>query len=207
MDKTALKRWVESGLKTPPPATDNGKGKEKVQDDEEMQDVKSVGDPANGGADDRAIQDGSTSTSKANSTSPSASTTKDTNSPAPSVSETRDQAPPSPRDRSLSPLAPPPPEQGTVKALSELVKAIDNSQITCPHGHANPQKPQQMKRVSQVRLSFHPLLCPTSFVLIILRDVSLERLHDPQRAGNQHRTRADDDSRLLSRVCRRNESG
>ncbi|GAA6016907.1 hypothetical protein JCM11491_006909 [Sporobolomyces phaffii] len=148
MDKTALKRWVESGLKTPPRAKDNGKGKEKVQDDEEMQDVKPVGEPSNGGADDGAV-DASTSTSKANSTSPPASTTKDTNSPAPSVSETRDQAPPSPQDRSLSPLAPPPPEEGTVKALSELVKVIDNSQITCPHGHANPHKPQQMKRVSQ----------------------------------------------------------
>jgi hypothetical protein len=102
------------------------------------------------------MKEASTSNSKATSTSPSNSNMDPKESPVHSTSDAKDQPPPSPRESSLTPPPPSAPDDdvqdSNTKSKVELVKVIDNSAIVCPHGFANPDKAEQMKRVSQVRL-------------------------------------------------------
>jgi len=112
-----------------------------------MEDVQIIEAPSNGARRNGDVEMNEASGSK--STSPSASTSR---KESPSVSTS---GPPlSPRKEDS--LTPPPStsdEEKKEKPKIELVKVISNAGIVCPHGHANPLRATQMKRVSQVRSS------------------------------------------------------
>ncbi|GAA5957689.1 hypothetical protein JCM3765_001482 [Sporobolomyces pararoseus] len=156
MDKTALKKWVESGLKAAPVSEVNGEGKAKTSEvDDEVQIVEPVAVESSNGtkSEDSEMKEASnpTSVSASTSTSPAVST-KQQESAAVSDFETKDQAPLPPKEDSLTP---PPASSEAGKKESEdkpeikLVKSINNTSVVCIHGHANPAKVENMKRVSQ----------------------------------------------------------
>ncbi|GAA5905072.1 uncharacterized protein JCM6883_004957 [Sporobolomyces salmoneus] len=142
LDKTALKRWVESGLKQPPTPKTNGQEKEKSE--EKDQDVKAVTTESSNGKDVEMKEDPAPSTSASTSTDH-----KDLLDPYPNTNGAKDQPAPESKESSLTP-PPASPENGA-KAI-DLVKSIDNSSIVCVHGRANPSKAEQMKRVSKTAL-------------------------------------------------------
>lgn len=165
MDKTALKKWVESGLKAAPASEVNGKGKAKAaEEDDEVQIIETVTLESSNGtkSEDTEMKEASTTTtsvSTSTSTSPVISTNQH-DAPAVLDSGTKDQAPLPPKEDSLTP-PPASPEDGKKESADkpkiDLVKSIDNSSMTCIHGHANPAKAENMKRVSQVIFSLSSL--------------------------------------------------
>ncbi|GAA5896486.1 hypothetical protein JCM5296_000680 [Sporobolomyces johnsonii] len=149
IDKVSLRRWLEAGLKTTPPASsENGKGKGQAKEEPDEPAINGDGataEPSSGAqtALDVEMGDGRSDTAAPSSISKSGSPTAEGDSTTEPHSKH-----PSPWPYSDGLLAPS--EIGSSSSTAESANHISNAAIVCPHGQLNPWKAEQMKRVSQL---------------------------------------------------------
>ncbi|GAA5941088.1 uncharacterized protein JCM15063_000644 [Sporobolomyces koalae] len=133
VDKTALKRWVESGLKTPTTSKANGKGK-----------VESV---------DTVVAQTPMQESSDSINEPRSDSTLTGSEGISTISNVALSAPGARKQPASSSASHPTSAQaqhlGRDMPEPELVQSIDNSFIVCQHGLADPAKAEHIKLVSQ----------------------------------------------------------
>ncbi|GAA6061840.1 hypothetical protein JCM10212_000757 [Sporobolomyces blumeae] len=159
VDKNALKRWVESGLKAskpPQPSAPPSDAGLRVAESSATNGTSEVaGYPKSNGKgasdvemtiDEVDSSDSRRAASSLRSSKPTASTKIESTSEDPEVLiPTGSSAVTSPHTTSSDRNG----DSKGAKATVEVVKVIENDNIVCPHGKANPLKAEQMKRISQ----------------------------------------------------------
>lgn len=152
MDKTALKRWLESGLKATPATNANGRASVKSED-QGLLGARPDAVESSGHAADKVEHENGKAP---NTDSPSEHRAISADQNKPDLSAENGSINHSPlrvaKADSLTPLAATPAEaeKAPATATVDLITSIDNSGIVCSHGRANPAKAEQMKRVSKV---------------------------------------------------------